>query len=199
MVAVANVHDVAAFMLAQRGPMTTMKLHKLLYYAQAWSLASRGRVLFGETIKAWEQGPVVSEVFAESKGMRTVATWPRGNAARLHDDDAQHVRDVLTRYGHLSGDELSALTHAEAPWRNARATGEQSPEIERPAMEAWFRFPLDGDGFDLEAEPQPSGVDIEDEIAYLEGRGPDPWPNSSSIAAIGRPHVLSLPEGHPPP
>ncbi len=33
----ATVHDVAAYILEKRGPMTTMKLQKLVYYSQAWS------------------------------------------------------------------------------------------------------------------------------------------------------------------
>lgn len=34
----ANVHDVAAYDLKKSGPMTAMKLQKLVYYCQAWSL-----------------------------------------------------------------------------------------------------------------------------------------------------------------
>ena len=33
-----SVHDVAAYILQKHGPMTTMKLQKLVYYAQAWGL-----------------------------------------------------------------------------------------------------------------------------------------------------------------
>jgi len=34
----ASVHDVAAYILDKRGPMSHMKLQKLVYYCQAWSL-----------------------------------------------------------------------------------------------------------------------------------------------------------------
>ena len=33
-----TVHDVAAYILQKLGKMTTMKLQKLVYYSQAWSL-----------------------------------------------------------------------------------------------------------------------------------------------------------------
>lgn len=36
--AMAGAIDVAAYILAQRGPMTAMKLQKLVYYSQAWHL-----------------------------------------------------------------------------------------------------------------------------------------------------------------
>lgn len=35
----ARVFDVAKYILHKKGPMTTMKLEKLTYYCQAWSLA----------------------------------------------------------------------------------------------------------------------------------------------------------------
>lgn len=35
----ANIISVAKYILEQRGAMTTMKLQKLCYYSQAWSLA----------------------------------------------------------------------------------------------------------------------------------------------------------------
>ena len=36
--AMANVDDVAAYILNRQGPMTAMKLQKLCYYSQAWHL-----------------------------------------------------------------------------------------------------------------------------------------------------------------
>ena len=38
MTIMASVHDVAAFILADLGWVGAMKLQKLVYYAQAWSL-----------------------------------------------------------------------------------------------------------------------------------------------------------------
>lgn len=42
----ANVLDVAAYVLAKRGPMTAMKLQKLVYYSQAWHLVWDEEPLF---------------------------------------------------------------------------------------------------------------------------------------------------------
>jgi uncharacterized phage-associated protein len=49
----ANVFDVATYILEQQGPMTTWKLQKLVYYAQAWSLVWDDDALFDEEIEAW--------------------------------------------------------------------------------------------------------------------------------------------------
>ena len=53
----ATAHDVAAFILREYGrPMSTMKLQKLGYYAQAWHLAWEGVPLFDDNIEAWANG-----------------------------------------------------------------------------------------------------------------------------------------------
>lgn len=44
----ANVSDVAAYILQKHGRMTTMKLQKLVYYSQAWSLVWDEKPLFQE-------------------------------------------------------------------------------------------------------------------------------------------------------
>ncbi|WP_268870353.1 Panacea domain-containing protein [Companilactobacillus nodensis] len=48
-------------------PMTQMKLHKLLYYAQGVYLAVSDDRLFSNDILHWDHGPVVEEV---SKNIR---------------------------------------------------------------------------------------------------------------------------------
>ena len=55
-----TVLDVAAYILERQGSMTTMKLQKLVYYCQAWSLVWDERPLFDESIEAWANGPVLS-------------------------------------------------------------------------------------------------------------------------------------------
>ena len=55
----ATAHDVAAYILQKKGEMTAMKLQKLVYYSQAWSVVWDERPLFHEKIEAWANGPVV--------------------------------------------------------------------------------------------------------------------------------------------
>ncbi len=42
-----------------------LKLQKLLYFCQGFTLAMTGKPLFSEAIVAWEHGPVVREVWDE--------------------------------------------------------------------------------------------------------------------------------------
>jgi len=116
-----TVHDVAARILDRAGPMSTMKLQKLVYYSQAWHLAWEGVPLFGEPIEAWANGPVVYELFTRHRGRFQVAPpWVHGSAAELTNAERNTVDLVVEDYGRLSGRELSLLAHSERPWREAR-------------------------------------------------------------------------------
>lgn len=54
----ATALDIAKYILDRRGPMTAMKLQKLVYYARAWSLVWDEKPLFRSRIEAWANGPV---------------------------------------------------------------------------------------------------------------------------------------------
>jgi uncharacterized phage-associated protein len=116
-----SAHDVAAYILEQMGPVSAMKLQKLVYYAQAWSLVWEDRPLFRERVEAWAHGPVVPELYHEHRGQFDVRGWPRGDAARLCAADRETVDAVLGYYGNRNAQVLSDWTHSEEPWRRARA------------------------------------------------------------------------------
>ena len=63
-----SVLDVAAYILDKRGKMSTWKLQKLCYYAQAWSLVWDEEPLFEENIEAWANGPVVPRLYRKHQG-----------------------------------------------------------------------------------------------------------------------------------
>jgi uncharacterized phage-associated protein len=116
----ANVHDVAAYILQRHGAMTAMKLQKLIYYAQAWSLVWDDEPLFGERIQAWANGPVVFELYDRHRGLFRISEWD-GNPDALNWTQRETVDSVLGFYGKMSSQALSNLTHQEDPWKNARA------------------------------------------------------------------------------
>jgi uncharacterized phage-associated protein len=115
-----SAHDVAAYILAQKGEMTTWKLQKLVYYSQAWHLVWDDEVLFPEPIQAWANGPVVRALYDEHRGKLSVRSWRKGKASALNVGQKESVDAVLKFYGSKSGHWLSQLTHMEPPWREAR-------------------------------------------------------------------------------
>lgn len=64
----ASVFDVALYILESQGRMTHMKLQKLRYYSQGWSLAWDGVPIFDEEIRAWANGPVIPVLHDVLKG-----------------------------------------------------------------------------------------------------------------------------------
>jgi len=100
--------------------MTAMKLQKLVYYAQAWSLVWDEKPLFGEKIQAWVNGPVVPELFFAHQGEFVVRREPRGTPETLDRNERSTVDVVLDHYGDKTAQWLIALTHSEQPWLDAR-------------------------------------------------------------------------------
>ena len=115
-----RVFDVAAYILQKMEPMTTMKLQKLVYYSQAWSLVWDEEPLFEENIEAWANGPVVRELFDYHRGMYEISTMPIGNLRLLNEIQRETVDAVLEYYGDKPAQWLIELTHMEDPWIEAR-------------------------------------------------------------------------------
>lgn len=115
-----SADDVAAYILEKQGTMTAMKLQKLLYYSQAWSLVWDDAPLFPERIEAWANGPVVREVYDRHRGQFVVSNWDAGDARKLNKTQRETVDGVLAFYGRKPAQWLSDLTHSEEPWRDAR-------------------------------------------------------------------------------
>jgi uncharacterized phage-associated protein len=116
----ATAHDIAAYILQKQGEITAMKLQKLVFYSQAWSLVWDEEPLFQEEIQAWTNGPVVPELYKAHRGLFRVCEWPQGNPGCLTKAQRKTVGAVLDYYGDKTSQWLSDLTHREAPWLDAR-------------------------------------------------------------------------------
>jgi uncharacterized phage-associated protein len=136
-----TVHNVAAYILKKQGAMTAMKLQKLVYYCQAWSLVWDEKPLFKVRIEAWANGPVVPELYELHRGKFDVFRWD-GNPQKLSSRQKATIDGVLEFYGAKSSQWLSDLTHQEAPWREARAgipsAARDKTEITHAAMAEYY-------------------------------------------------------------
>lgn len=111
---------------------THLKLQKLVYYAQAWSLALLGRPLFADDVRAWAHGPVVLSVWHAFKEHGWEALPAPDEMPRFDDEATELLRDVLRSYGEHSAKKLEELTHSEEPWLRAR--GDLPPEARSSAV-----------------------------------------------------------------
>jgi uncharacterized phage-associated protein len=117
----ANVIDVAAYILKKRNHLSAMKLQKLVYYSQAWHLVWDEKPLFNEHIEAWANGPVCPTLYrAHWRQFSVDADSFAGDASTITPSEASTIDTVLSFYAEMSGMELSELTHREAPWLDAR-------------------------------------------------------------------------------
>ena len=103
---------------------TNLKMQKLCYYAQAWSLALRdSRPMFSEPIEAWALGPVCPSLYKRFKKYKWQAIDPTALKTRpldvLSEEDRELLDGVWNKYGSLSATQLKVMTHAEEPWKKA--------------------------------------------------------------------------------
>lgn len=120
----ANVFDVAEYILNKiESPVTTMKLQKLVYYCQAWSLAWDDKPLFDQEFEAWANGPVCRELFNYHKGNFEVNKGffeDKLSSEKFSQVEIDTIDSVIDFYGDKDPHWLSELTHKEDPWRYAR-------------------------------------------------------------------------------
>ena len=120
----ANVFDVAKYIVDKVGEIDVWKLQKLIYYCQAWSLAWDGSPLFDDIIEAWANGPVCPTLRSRHEDMyvvdKTTPIWHDANPDALTSGERETIDVVLRDYNEMPNYELRELTHLEEPWNKAR-------------------------------------------------------------------------------
>lgn len=118
----ASVFDVAEYILNKLQTTTAMKLQKLCYYCQAWSLVWDGKALFDEDFQAWGSGPVCRELYDHyHDGFVLKAEDIKGTGYEFSEEELEVMDAVLEYYGDREAFWLHQLTMMEEPWRLARS------------------------------------------------------------------------------
>ena len=119
----ARVRDVAAYIISKLRSVDVMKLQKLLYYSQAWSL-------------------VVRKVFKTYQEQYKVSRALEGDKPSLTEDERSTGDAILRFYGDKDGFYLCELKRKEDPWMDARkglAPGDKSGrEITKASMRDYY-------------------------------------------------------------
>lgn len=117
--------DVAEYFIylsiKDRRGISNKKLQKLVYYAQAWTLALTGNLLFSDKIEAWIHGPAIPLLYRKYKkfGFKPVKS-ENPNFNPKNSPNLQILNEVWRIYGKYDANYLEILTHQEDPWINAR-------------------------------------------------------------------------------
>jgi len=123
----ADVFDVANYILeisreeSEEGEfelISHMKLQKLVYFSQGFSLALSEKPLFSEPIEAWEHGPVCPKLYHILKvyGATPITAIIDPEKISLNDNEKLLVKMVYDNYGQFSASRLRKITHKSGPW-----------------------------------------------------------------------------------
>jgi uncharacterized phage-associated protein len=102
--------------------LTPMQLIKLVYLCQGWMLGLYGRQLFTDEVEAWQYGPVIRDVYQHVKAYKSGPVdfdefSSVSDDCNFDEDEALVIDGVYNQYSHLSGVQLSTLTHQlGTPW-----------------------------------------------------------------------------------
>lgn len=125
----------------KEGSITNLKLNKLLYYAQGWSLARFGRSLFEEDILAWQFGPIVASVY---RAFNIYGSGPivfendMVKESPISKEEMQLLLDVYRAYGRYSPATLVEMTHeVGTPWQKVY-NGSHSTIIPKEEIQKYF-------------------------------------------------------------
>jgi len=99
---------------------THLKLQKLLYYSQVWSIVLNKKIIFEDDFQAWAHGPVLPDVYHDYKeyGFNSIPSCECDN--NIDDELEEVLKEVKRVYGEFSAKKLEDLTHSEDPWKEAR-------------------------------------------------------------------------------
>lgn len=100
---------------------SNLKLQKLVYYAQGFSLALLGKLLFSEEIEAWAHGPAIPALYKKFKvhGADAIKKPEDLDFSKFDDDTKCLLNQVYEQYGQFSAWKLRDMTHGEEPWQRA--------------------------------------------------------------------------------
>jgi uncharacterized phage-associated protein len=119
------------FILKHYGPMSHLKLQKLLYYCEAYHLACFEQSLIPEDFEAWVHGPVCRVVYNSLKDNSILYSDVGFDPKNDEDPDKNIEKSLTSSQNELldsilkdlstwSAFELETATHNEMPWIEAR-------------------------------------------------------------------------------
>lgn len=118
---------------------TPLKLQKLLYFAQAASLAVNKKPLFEDEIQAWHLGPAVYSIYKKFEKYGGLPL-PQSEASDegISQETASFLTEVWKEFGKFSAKELVEITHRHKPWKEAFNPKEPHQTIEIKAIKEFY-------------------------------------------------------------
>jgi uncharacterized phage-associated protein len=100
---------------------TNLKLQKVLYYAQGWHLALKGKPLFDEDFQAWVHGPAIPYVYGTYKTFTYNPIWKKvAKPSIITTEIETFLKEIAKVFLPMDAYALELATHREMPWLKAR-------------------------------------------------------------------------------
>ena len=128
---------------------TPLKLQKLLYYCQGYSLGLYGEPLFMEPIEAWYHGPVVRSIYNKFSSLQgSCISFDEKAEPEINDRAKKIAQLVMHDKGCFSANALRNMTHKEEPWSCTYHKSGQNSIITEAIIQKFFMS-----SFDMELPP----------------------------------------------
>lgn len=121
--------------------LTNMKINKLLYFAQGYSLCQFGIPIFDDKIEAWPHGPVVPSVYETYKsfGSAPIKGYCIESISMIDPKSENVLYSVARDYGKYPASELRKMTHEiGSPWYEVYQEGQAHIEIPLDLIRSYF-------------------------------------------------------------
>ena len=113
-----DVIQVAAAILNTKRYLTTMKLQKLVYYSQVYSLVKYDKPIFDDDFIAGVTGPIIYDLYKLHRGMFLLEEGFFGDS-QLNDitdkDTLESITHSIDNLGDLTGRQITELACSEDP------------------------------------------------------------------------------------
>ncbi|MDR1642062.1 MAG: DUF4065 domain-containing protein [Clostridiales bacterium] len=145
-----SIVDVAKYIIHNMGEITTMKLHKLCYYSQSWTLVWTDAPLFIEDFMAFACGPVCDNLLKLHKGVFVLKDGVLGDYdAHVYSEvECKNIDFIIKYYGEKYAPyQITHLVHQESPWLEARGNLKFGAEcrnvISKESMKEYYQVYYD--------------------------------------------------------
>lgn len=118
---------------------TNLKLQKMLYFADAVSLAYSDKPLIEEDFEAWKMGPVIRSIYREYRGRGSTPIEIEGEIT-CDEKLETFLKEVWKIFGKFSAVELVNLTHKSgSPWEKFYDESDPTKTIPKDAIKQYYK------------------------------------------------------------
>lgn len=108
---------------------TNLKLQKIVYLAQAASLAINGKPLFNDEIQAWMYGPVIPSVYNHYHSYKDRKIDKPDKTVNIDTKTTELLESVWELFGGYSASQLVTITHGHSPWIDTFRNGQGARQV----------------------------------------------------------------------